>query len=97
MNTRMIPLVACLVVVLPTAWACGQYVIAPAPVVVHRPVVPVAPAPVVVHRPVVPVAPAPSVVHSPITVAPAASPVIVRSTVYVPGQPIRNLLRAITP
>jgi len=47
---------------------------------------------VVVHRPVAPVG-----AYSPVVAAPAGPPVIIRPTVYVPGQPIRNILRAITP
>ena len=54
-----------------------------APVVTYRPVA-VAP----VYRAGYPVAVAPAVV---------ARPVVIGTDVYVPGQPIRNLLRAITP
>jgi hypothetical protein len=82
--------------------------VVPAPVVTtYRPVVPapvvttyrpVVPAPVVTrYRPVVP---APVVTtYRPVypTVVPAVAPVVVATDVYVPGQPIRNLLRAITP
>lgn len=74
------------------------------PVVVQRPAV-VTRAPVTVYRPVVPEAAV--TVYSPIESAPAVvpaspvlvtgRPVIVRPKVYVRGQPIRNVLRAITP
>jgi len=95
-------------VLLTAANAQAQQVIVyqpiPQPVVVAAPVVP---APVVVQRPVVvrqPVtvyrrsvapyrtyyAPAPA----PVVVA---QPVVVRQKVYVAGQPVRNVLRAITP
>ncbi len=85
--------------------------------VVYRPFVaaPVAPAPIVVARPLVapspPVLVAPSVtsyrvpvtVYSPAVpavtvVAPTTTtPVIVRPKVYIPGRPIRNFFEAITP
>lgn len=92
--------------------AAGPVVsVAPAPVVVYRPVVAapvVAPlvSPVVVYRPVVPViAPAPTVVYRPVgpaeVLAPApmvvGPPAVIRTKVYYPGEPIRNLLKAITP
>jgi hypothetical protein len=50
----------------------------------------VAPAPVVTYRPVVPY----TTYAVPYI---AARPVVVRPKVYVPGQPIRNTIRAITP
>jgi hypothetical protein len=54
-----------------------------------------APAPYYVAAPVF--APAPAVV-APVAVAPVyARPVIVRTKIYVPGQPVRNVLRAVTP
>lgn len=66
----------------------------PAPVVTTyrpAPVVPYRPAPVVTtYRPVYP-----TVVTAPAVVT--ARPVIVDTDVYVPGQPVRNVLRAITP
>jgi len=56
------------------------------------------PAPVVVARPVI--APAPVVVETP-GVAPvpvwAGPPVVIRSKVYIPGRPVRNVLRAVVP
>jgi len=64
----------------------------PAPVTYYRP------APVTVYSPVVgttvysPVVPA--TVYSPVVVG---RPVVVRSKVYVPGQPVRNFFKAITP
>ncbi len=51
----------------------------------------VAPAPVVAYRPVVSY---PTYYAAPYV---AARPVIVSPKVYVPGQPVRNTLRAITP
>lgn len=80
--------------------------VAVAPVVVARPVAPpvVYPAPVIVRRPVavVPpppavVVPAPVVTYSPIVTVPPPPAVVVRPKVYVSGQPVRNVLRAITP
>ncbi|MDA1049821.1 MAG: hypothetical protein O3C40_05010 [Planctomycetota bacterium] len=81
-------------------------VVAHAPIVTYRPAFPVyaAPVPVITYRqPVtayaVPAAPFP--VYSATTYGSfpvvAARPVIVSPKVYVPGQPIRNVLRAITP
>jgi hypothetical protein len=86
-------------------------VYSPAPVVVQRP--PIVSSPVVVQRPgtvttfsgpVIPTIQPPVVVQSPVvtTLPPPvwvgpAQPVTVRSQVYVPGQPVRNVLRAITP
>ena len=73
------------------------------PVIVQRPVV-VAPAPVTVFRPIVPAQAV--TVYSPVEAAPAVVPatpvvvgrtVLVRPKVYVRGQPIRNVLRAVTP
>jgi hypothetical protein len=75
---------------------------APAPVVSYGPVVATsyyAPAPYYVAAPVV----APYFVASPVVVGPYAvgpvygRPVIVRPKVYFPGQPVRNVLRAVTP
>jgi hypothetical protein len=62
-------------------------------------------APTVVYSAPIPVVPyPPTVVYRPALVAPPpvvayyyARPVIVRPKVYVPGQPVRNFLRAITP
>src|SRR6056297_1674841 len=98
---------------LSAATATAQPPIAfPAPVTTYRPVapVPVVPAPAVTtYRPVAPapvvtsyrpVAPAPVVTsYRPVypAVVPAVAPVVVDTDIYVPGQPIRNLLRAITP
>ena len=77
----------------------------PAPVVVQRPApavvapapVTVAPAPVVTYRPVVPT----TVYRTAYPVAPppvvTARPVVIDTDVYVPGQPVRNFFRAITP
>ena len=69
---------------------------APAPVTVYRPAVsapPVAvPSPVRVYRPAVPA----PIYAAPPAVVPAA-PVYVDTDIYVPGQPIRNLLRALGP
>jgi hypothetical protein len=77
--------------------------VAPAPVVVgYGPVVSTsyyAPTPYYVASPVV----TPYYVASPIAVGPVAvapyygRPVIVRPKIYVPGQPVRNVIRAVTP
>ena len=79
------------------------------PVVVQRPVVaaPTVTAPVVSARPALtaPVFSTPVVAARPvITSVPVATsynvyapPVIVRPKVYVPGQPVRNFFRAVTP
>jgi hypothetical protein len=68
-------------------------IVAPAPVVTYSPViaptVTYSPAPVVAYSPVV-AAPAPVMV-------PAGRPVVVSTKVYVPGQPVRNFFKAITP
>ncbi len=79
---------------------------APAPVVVYQPVV-AAPVvtPVVVYRPAVSVVPvSPVVVYRPVVgevIAPppilVGKPTIIRTKVYYPGEPIRNLIKAITP
>jgi hypothetical protein len=70
---------------------------APAPVVGYGPVVSTAyyaPAPYYVAAPVA----APYYVASPYAVGPVyARPVVVRPKIYVPGQPVRNVLRAVTP
>lgn len=79
--------------------------VAYSPVYVEQPVV-VARPPVTVYRPVTPAprvtvyspaVPAPAVVPASPVVVTAARPVVVRSKVYVPGQPVRNVLRAVTP
>lgn len=78
-------------------------VIAAPSVTAYAPVVTVAPT--VVYSPPVyssPVYAAPTVTtYSPVVTAyspvVAARPVIIRPKVYVPGQPVRNFLRAITP
>lgn len=65
---------------------------APAPVVTYRAPVATYHAPIVTYRaPVVYSAP---VYSAPVVVAPYA---VVRPKVYIPGQPIRNFVRAITP
>ncbi len=71
-------------------------VVVPAPVVLSGPVV-YAPAPVVAYyrAPVVAYYPAP--VCGPVPAYVAARPVIVRQRVYVPGQPVRNVLRVLAP
>ncbi|MBN2024368.1 MAG: hypothetical protein JW809_16415 [Pirellulales bacterium] len=70
----------------------GYYPIAP---VYTYPAYP-GPVPMVVARPVVPVvAPAPFV-YGPAPVV-YGYPYVVRSRVYVPGQPVRNTLRAVFP
>lgn len=85
-------------------------VVSDAPVVVERPVV--SEAPVVVERPasVAPALPGevPTTVWRPVMpdvstavpvvpYAPGARPVVVRQKTYVPGQPVRNTIKAITP
>lgn len=80
---------------------------APAPVITYRPVAPTyyaAPTPVITYRPpVIAYAPALPVYGAttystyPVVPTVVARPVIVSPKVYVPGQPIRNVLRAITP
>lgn len=80
----------------------------PTPVVVYRPVtapVVVSPVvtPVVVYRPVV--SPAPVVVYRPVVASEVVAavpvvggrPAIIRTKVYYPGEPIRNLLKALAP
>lgn len=78
--------------------------VAPAPVVTYRPTIVSAPAPVIAYSPVAP----PVVAYSPVAPAPVAvapapvvytvgRPVVVSTKVYVPGQPIRNFFKAITP
>jgi hypothetical protein len=78
----------------------------PAPVVGYGPVVRTAyyaPAPYYVASPVaVPYAAAPVVTAyygGPVAVAPLyyGRPVIVRPKIYIPGQPVRNVVRAVTP
>ncbi len=75
---------------------------APAPLVSYGPVVSTsyyAPIPYYVASPVV----TPYYVASPVAVGAVAvgpiygRPVIVRPQIYVPGQPVRNVLRAVTP
>ncbi|MGO9108610.1 MAG: hypothetical protein ACLP9L_05190 [Thermoguttaceae bacterium] len=75
---------------------------APAPLVSYGPVVSTsyyAPIPYYVASPVV----TPYYVASPVAVGAVAvgpiygRPVIVRPKIYVPGQPVRNVLRAVTP
>ncbi len=70
---------------------------APAPVVSYSPVVTAsyyAPAPYYVAAPVV----APAYYAGPVAVAPVyGRPVIVRPKYYYPWQPVRNVLRAVTP
>ncbi len=81
---------------------------APAPYVAPAPVTystyyapPVVATPVVVARPRVAYYAAPAVVPAPVAVAPApvvvGRPVVVRSKVYYPGQPIRNTVRYLVP
>ena len=75
---------------------------APPPVVSYGPVVATsyyAPAPYYVPSPVM----TPYYVASPLPVGPVvvgpayARPVVVHPKIYVPGQPVRNVLRAVTP
>ncbi|MCS7305622.1 MAG: hypothetical protein NZ602_11015 [Thermoguttaceae bacterium] len=80
--------------------------VAPTPVVVYQPVVPAPVAtPMVVYRPVVPVVPVSSVVvyrpsatevlmPAPVLVG---RPAIISTKVYYPGEPIRNLIKALLP
>lgn len=69
----------------------------PAPAVVAPTIAYYYPAPRIAYRPVIA---APTVVgYAPAAVPAvvAARPIIVRPKIYVPGQPIRNVFRAITP
>jgi hypothetical protein len=71
------------------------YAYAPAPAVVAAPQVvysPVLAAPGVVYAPAVPV---PVVTAAPVWVAPPG--VVIRSKVYIPGRPLRNIVRAVVP
>jgi hypothetical protein len=81
-----------------TAWA-GWYV-GPTVGYAYYPAVPayVYPAPVVVAAPQVvyaPVAPGPVVTAAPVWIGPPG--VVVRSKVYIPGRPLRNVVRAVLP
>ncbi len=67
-------------------WPVGPVYTYPAPYVVARPVV-AAPAPVVYYRPA-------PVVYGPAPVV-YGYPYVVRARYYVPGQPVRNTLRAV--
>ena len=82
----------------------------PAPRVVYRapvyPTVPVVPSPTIVYRPVVTGSPVPYPPASPYPAAPVVYPAAPATTfwtpyggteVRVPGQPVRNLLRAVVP
>lgn len=90
-----------------TYYAPAPVAVAPAPVVTYRPTVTYSPAPVVAYSPVAPTvtyygaAPAPVVAYSPVVGAPVmvpvGRPVTVSTKVYVPGQPVRNFFKAITP
>lgn len=88
--------------------ADAQVVTYYSPVVTPAPALVPAAGPTVVYRPAPVVtyyAPAPTVVYSPVptVVAPVPAPVyvgrpaVIRSKVYYRGQPVRNLLRAVTP
>ncbi len=55
----------------------------------------VVPGPRVVYSPVYAPVYAPAVVAAPVVVGPPA--VVVRSKVYIPGRPIRNIVRAVVP
>lgn len=82
----------------PTPVTVYSPVVAPAPVTVYHPapVTVYRPAPVVTYRPAV--VPAPVAVYRPAPVV-AYPPVTVyyRPEIRVPGQPVRNVLRAIVP
>ncbi len=84
-----------------TYYAPGPVAVAPAPVYAYRPTV--VRGPVVAYSPVAPV-----VAYSPVVAAPAygvagpvmvpaGRPVTVSTKVYVPGQPVRNFFKAVTP
>jgi hypothetical protein len=81
--------------------AYGGWYVGPTVGYAYYPAAPVyayPPAPVVVAAPRVvyaPVVPAPVVVGSPVWVRPPA--VVVRSKVYIPGRPVRNVVRAVVP
>jgi hypothetical protein len=81
-----------------TAMAQGGWYIGPR--VVYAPVAPVYayPAPVVVASPQVvysPIVPAPVIAPAPIVVGPPG--VVIYPRYYIPGQPVRNVLRAVAP
>jgi hypothetical protein len=83
-----------------TATAFGGWYVGPRVVYAYPPVAPVYsyPAPVVVSPPQVvysPVVTGPLVAPAPVVVGPPA--VIVGPRFYVPGQPVRNVLRAVAP
>ncbi|MFZ1934192.1 MAG: hypothetical protein WCB27_26115 [Thermoguttaceae bacterium] len=76
----------------------------PAPVYAYLAPVYAYPAPVYPYR--VPVTAYPYVAYSPVVAAPAVVPaavwygppgVVVRSKVYIPGRPVRNVVRAVVP
>ena len=99
-TTTYAPIVAAPVV---TYRPVEPVVAVPAPVVTYRPVTTVyaAPAPVIAYRqPVVAYAPA-LPVYSATTYSTyptvVARPVVVSQKVYIPGQPVRNFFKAITP
>lgn len=95
-----------------TYYAPAPVTVVPAPVYTYRPTIVRGPvvayspvAPTVTYSPV---APAPVVAYSPVVAAPAygvaapvmvpaGRPVTVSTKVYVPGQPVRNFFKAVTP
>jgi hypothetical protein len=93
-----------------TYYAPAPATVAPAPVYTYRPTI--VRGPVVAYSPVAPTVTyspvAPVVAYSPVVAAPAygvagpvmvpaGRPVTVSTKVYVPGQPVRNFFKAVTP
>lgn len=68
----------------PTPVYAAPVVVAPSPYVAYMP----APAPVMTYYPAPVVAPMPVVV---------GRPAVIRSKVYYPGQPVRNVVKAVVP
>ena len=81
--------------------AYGGWYVGPTVGYAYYPAVPVyayPPAPVVVFAPQVvysPVVPGPILTAAPVWVAPPG--VVIRSKVYIPGRPVRNVIRAVVP
>ena len=100
------------VVLLVASASYGAWYVAPAPVATYYaplygypapvyayPAPPVVPAPYAVYSPVLAPRPymtyAPVVAPAPVLVGPPA--VVVRSKVFIPGRPVRNVVRAVLP
>jgi hypothetical protein len=104
-------LIAVAAVLLLSSTAYGGWYVGPTVGYAYYPGAPVYayPAPVVVAGPQVvysPVVPGAQVVYPPLVAAPVLAPrpvwvgppaVVVRSKVYIPGRPLRNVVRAVVP